>query len=85
MRHAAEDGADVVVDDAGAVDDAVVVDNAGAVEAAPLGAVLVDALWLALLPQPAATRASATTAAATIRQARRTARKQTRSRHCESP
>ena len=60
MRHAAEDGADVAVDDAGAVDDAVVVDNAGAVDAAPLGAVLVDALWLALLPQPAATRASAT-------------------------
>jgi hypothetical protein len=61
------DGADDVVDDAGAVDDA-----------EPLWAVLVDALWLVLLPQPAATRATAT-----IRQARRTAQKKTKSPHCE--
>jgi len=61
------DGAGDVVDDAGAVDGA-----------EPLAAVLVDALWLVLLPQPAAT-----TATATIRQARRTAHKQTRSPHRE--
>jgi hypothetical protein len=63
------DGADDVVDDADAVDGA-----------EPLAAVLVDALWLVLLPQPAAT-----TATATIRQARGTDHKQTRSRHCEIP
>jgi len=69
VRQATEDGADAVVDDVDAV-----------VGAALLGAALVDALWLALLPQPAATRA-----AAMIRLARRTAHKQTRSRHRESP
>jgi hypothetical protein len=67
LRHGAEAGADDVLEDAGAV-----------AEAEPLLAVLVDALWLALLPQPAATRATTT-----IGQARRTAHKQTRSRHCE--
>jgi len=50
------------------------------VDADLLRAVLVDALWLALLPQPAAASASET-----IRQARRTAHKQTRSAHRESP
>ena len=68
VRQVTKDGADAVVDDVDAV-----------VGAALLGAALVDALWLALLPQPAATIATAT-----IRQARRTAPKQTRSRHRES-
>ncbi len=67
VRHAAEDGAGDVVDEADAV-----------VDAEPLAAALVDALWLALLPQP-----TATSATATIRQARRTAPKQTRSVHRE--
>jgi hypothetical protein len=57
FRHAAEDGADVVVDDVDAV-----------VDAEPLAAAPVDTLWLVLLPQPAATRATVT-----IRQAGRTA------------
>jgi hypothetical protein len=57
MRQPAEDGAGDVEDDADAVFDA-----------EPLAAGLVEALWLVLLPQPAATRATAT-----IRQARRTA------------
>jgi hypothetical protein len=62
LRHAAEDGAGDVVDVASAV-----------VDAEPLAPVLVDALWLSLLPQPAATRTTATKADTTIGQARRTA------------
>jgi hypothetical protein len=68
VRHAAVDGADAVADDAGAE---------------LLDAVLVGELWLALLPQPAAASATATKADTTIGQARRTAHKQTRSRHRE--
>ena len=73
MRHAAVDGAGNVVDDAGAGDDA-----------EPLDAALVDALWLVLLPQPAAATATAANAATTT-QGRRTTHKQTRSGHRESP
>jgi hypothetical protein len=73
LRHATEDGAGDVVDVADAV-----------VDAEPLAPALVDALWLSLLPQPA-TRATATKADTTIRQGRRTAQQQTRSRHREIP
>ena len=72
MWHADEDGGDAVVD--GVAAELLVV---------VLAVVVVADVWLVLLPQPAATRATATKAGTMIGQARRTAHKQTRSRHRE--